>query len=88
MSDELRTGTKPDHIIKIGAVRAALWSKTVQRDGRDLREWTIQLDRTIKVGDTFRSSSRFTTAQLHSIITAAQMSFEHIVTAGREVRKV
>jgi len=69
-------------------VRAALWSSKAVRDGRESIDWRVQIDRTIKVGDTFHSSSHFTTAQLHSVITAAQLAFEHIVTAGREGRRV
>jgi hypothetical protein len=87
MSDN-QTGTKPDYVIKIGAVRAALWASKFERDGRQMTDWVIEIARTVKVGDTFKSTSRFTVAQLHSVLTVSQLAFEHIVKTDQEARTV
>lgn len=69
---------KPIKVFKVGGVRAAIWENTVQRDGRSIPTYSIQIDRTYKQDDNFKRTSQFNVNDLPKVRLVEEKAYEFL----------
>ena len=76
--------TKPVKVVRAGGVRAAVWENTVNRDGKEIPVFSVQIDRTYKDGDQFKQTSRFNLQDLPKVALVAGKAYEFLTLKDQE----
>lgn len=69
---------KPVKVFRSGGIRLAIWMNTTTKDGRDVTMPSIQIDRTYKSGDEFKTTHRFGERDLLEIAALAMEGHRHL----------
>ena len=77
-------GKKPIKVFAAGGIRAAIWHNTVNRDGKEIPVFSVQIDRTYKDGEEFKRTSRFATRELPRVELVAAKAFEFLCMKGQD----
>lgn len=72
------TGKKPIRVFAAGGVRAAIWENEIEKNGQQLTTHAVQVVRTYKDGDEFKSTSRFGLGDLPRVQLVAAKAFEFL----------
>jgi hypothetical protein len=85
MDQETNT-VRPEKSFRIGAVRASVWKNVRQnKDGKTFETRTVTLDRSYKDPQgNYKSTNRFSAAEIPKAILLLQRSYEYLVTAPEE----
>ncbi len=75
-------GKKPVQVFKAGGVRAAIWENTIERDGRSVPAYSVQIDRTYKDGEEWKRTNRFRLSELPRVELVARKAFEFLSLKG------
>ena len=71
-------GKKPLRVFKAGGVRAAIWENTIEKDGENRPVYSIQIDRTYKDGEEWKTSNHFRLTELARVELVARKAFEFL----------
>ena len=79
------SGTKPIKVFRAGAVRAAVWRDTITRNGVEIVVHNVQIDRTFKDGDEYKSSSSFDAARdVPRLLLVASKAYEFVALKAED----
>ena len=76
------TENKPIKVFKAGGVRAAIWENTIKRNGNDATVYSVQLDRTYKQGEEWKTTSSFQLNDLAKVQLVASKAYEYLTMKG------
>ena len=76
------SGTKPVQVFKAGGIRAAIWENTVEKNGKQIGVFSVQIDRTYKQDEEFKRTSSFNPADLPRVQLVASKAFEWLSLKG------
>ncbi len=79
-----KTAKKPFAVIKAGGVRAALWANNIEKDGKEIATYSIQVDRTYKQGDEFKRTNHFNVNDLPKLAAVAWAAYERLCLTKEE----
>lgn len=75
---------KPTAVFKAGGVRAAVWTRTVEKDGKSIPTYSIQVDRTYKQGETWKHVNSFNVSDLPKVALVVGKAFEFLTLRNDE----
>ena len=76
------TENKPVKVFKAGGVRAAIWANQIKRNGSDVTVHSVQIDRTFKQGEEWKTTSSFPLNDLAKVQLVATKAFEFIAMSA------
>ena len=72
---------KPEHVFKVGPVRASIFNNTFQRDGKDIVLPKVVLEVRYKdKNGQWKGTNSFSLNELPKAILALEKSFDHLTT--------
>ena len=71
-------GKKPLVAFQAGAIRGAIWKKTVENDGQTYQDYSIQIIKCYKDGEEWKKTSHFRINDLPKIQLVAGKAFEFL----------
>lgn len=77
-------GKKPVQLFKAGGVRAAIWMNTIERDGQSIPTYSVQIDRTYKDGEEWKTTNRFGVNELAKVELLTRKAFEFLTLKDQD----
>lgn len=69
---------KPIRVFKSGGIRAVVWCNTIAQGGKDIDVHSVQINRTYKQFDEFKTTNSFNVRDLPKVELVARKAFEFL----------